>query len=72
MIGEFKAELLQDPKLKCEVADTGDIREMHSGGLVVLRCTGGLTTDGACPGGLHVLDKVLRWDFVILYVGSTL
>lgn len=37
VIGESNEESLQDPRLKCEVADTGEIKEMQSGGLVVLR-----------------------------------
>ena len=74
VIGEFRAELLQEPRLKCEVAETGEIKDMHSGGLVVLRCTDGRTTEErVCPGGLQVLDKVLLWGgFFTLYAGSTL
>lgn len=72
VIGEFRAESLQEPRLKCEVADTGEIKEMQSGGLVVLRSTDGRTAERACPGGLQVLDRVLLWDFVTLYAGSTL
>ena len=54
------------------MADTGEINEMHSGGLVVLRCTDGRATERACPGGLQVLDRVLLWDLDTLYAGSTL
>lgn len=74
VIGEFRAELLQEPRLKCEVAETGEIKDMHSGGLVVLRCTNGRTAEErACPGGLQVLDKVLLGGgFFTLYAGSTL
>ncbi len=57
-MGEFSADESAH-ELTLDVAETGEMREMHSGGVVVLRCVFGL--DGrACPGGLTVLDKARR------------
>ena len=62
-IGEFVAELRAQSKaeLKVDVADvgdTGEISDIHSGGVVVLRWKAGLV--GTIPGGLRVLDNALR------------
>lgn len=37
VMGEFKAEMAQESTV--DVAETGERREIHSGGVVVLRCT---------------------------------
>lgn len=68
-IGEFTAELAQ---LNSDAVDVGDITEAQSGGLVVQRCTDGLLTAGAWPGGLQALDSTLRWFFDTLDLGSIL
>lgn len=47
-IAEFTPELT--PEVKVEVVEAGDIKEMHSGGLVVLRYGVGLARP-APPGG---------------------
>jgi hypothetical protein len=68
-MGEFNAELAQE--FRVDVADTGETSETHSGGVVVLRWTGGLVRTG-CPGGLHVLDNARRCDLDPFSGGSTL
>ena len=68
--GELVAELMTESKAEfsVEVAETGETRDIHSGGVVVLRCKGGLA--GGRPGGLHVLDNARRCDFKPLTAGS--
>ena len=46
-------------ELNIDVAEIGVRREMHSGGLVVLRDGVGLVGK-ACPGGLQVLERARR------------
>ena len=55
--GEFWAEVAQGSCV--DVAETGEIRDTHSGGEVVLRWILGLDVD-VCPGGLYVVDRALR------------
>lgn len=69
MIGELRAELAQE--FRVDVAETGETRETHSGGVVVLRCTAGLCGTGR-PGGLQVLERARRCDLDTFSVGSTL
>lgn len=57
MFGEFSAEVAHGSTV--DVAEIGEIRDRHSGGVVVLRCMVGLK-GVACPGGLTVLDNALR------------
>ena len=71
MIGEFRAELAQE--LNVDVADKGENKGTHSGGVVVLRCVAGLVYgDTGWPGGLQVLDNARRCDLDTFSVGSTL
>ena len=67
VMGEFTALLM--PELKLEPSEVGEISEIHSGGLVVLLVTAGLS-GRACPGGLVVVDKGLRLGFDTLEDGS--
>lgn len=57
VIGELTALLM--PELKLEPSEVGDISEMHSGGLVVLLVTAGLT-GRVYPGRLVIVDRALR------------
>ena len=56
-MGEFRAEMAHE--LAVDVAETGESRGAHSGGVVVLRCTVGLEGFG-WPGGFTGLDKARR------------
>ena len=56
---EFRAAGLET-ELYDEVEQVGEIKDMHSGGLVVLRYAVGLAA-GARTGGLQLLERVLRW-----------
>lgn len=55
--GEFWAEGSHDSCV--DAAETGETRDTHSGGEVVLRWILGLDVD-ACPGGLQVVERALR------------
>jgi len=61
LTAEFKAECR--PELSVEIEDVGEIRDMHSGGLVVLRYGVG-RAGGARPGGLYVFERARRWTLV--------
>lgn len=54
-IGEFSVEFARELKFDDAVVEVGEISDMHSGGLVVLRVTVGRWGYGAYP-GVRVLD----------------
>ena len=66
VIDEFTVLLIAELYVGLETV--GDIKEIHSGGLVVLLMTLGLDGRG-CPGGLIVLDSALLCAFDPLNVG---
>lgn len=56
-MGELSADTAHE--LAVEMSETGESSGIHSGGVVVLRCTVGLDGFG-CPGGFTALDKARR------------